>query len=198
MSRKPYKEKSFEHKVLLWGVLIFLSIFIIQFFVTHRFGKTDIDNYETPRVFKESEYVYDSLFSNCNYIEFWNHTFWNDTHPDITNTNTILFWYKYRGAYTTTSVNLRNRPSVKKSNILKVYPNPSYDFITVEYRTGDKYNKLWIEIKDATGKSVLSKTLEGGNNEELVNTSALSPNVYTLLLYGDGELLEIVKITVLE
>ena len=39
---------------------------------------------------------------------------------------------------------------------------------------------------------------EGGNNEELVNTSALSPNVYTLLFYGDGELIETVKITVLE
>ena len=116
MNRKPYKEKSFEHKLLIWGILIFLSFIIIQFFVTHRLGKTDMDNYETPQVIKDSEYVYDSLFSNCNYVEFWNHPFWNDNHPDITNTNTNLFWHKYRGAFTTANVNLRNRPSVKKSN----------------------------------------------------------------------------------
>jgi hypothetical protein len=85
-----------------------------------------------------------------------------------------------------------------EEKLLKIYPNPSHDFITIEYRTGDKYSSLSIAIKDATGKTVLTKQLKGGNSEEMINLSELKSGVYSLILYGDGALIEVEKITILK
>ena len=83
-------------------------------------------------------------------------------------------------------------------DILNVYPNPSHDYITIEYRTGDKYNNLRLIIKDVTSKTVLDKQLKGGNNEELINLTELKPDIYTLMLYGDKKLIATKRITVLK
>ena len=85
-----------------------------------------------------------------------------------------------------------------ENKLLKIYPNPSHNYITLEYRTGDKYSSLSIAIKDATGKTILTKQLKGGNSEEMINLSELKSGVYSLLLYGDDALIEVNKITVLK
>ncbi len=82
--------------------------------------------------------------------------------------------------------------------VFKVYPNPSHDFITIEYRTGDKYTKLSIAIKDATGKTVYTKQLKVGDSEEMINLTELKSGVYSLMLYGDKSLIEVKKITVIK
>lgn len=84
------------------------------------------------------------------------------------------------------------------TKLLKIYPNPSNDYITLQYRTGTKYNKLWFEISDTKGSVLIKHNLLGGDNEELINTSTLKPNIYTLLLYADGERIAVEKITVIK
>ncbi|RLD45914.1 MAG: hypothetical protein DRI86_04625 [Bacteroidetes bacterium] len=82
--------------------------------------------------------------------------------------------------------------------VLNIYPNPSKDYITVEYRTGDTYQNLSIIIKDAIGKTVIKKSLKGGDNEEMINLSELKSGIYSLMLYGDESLIEYKKITVVK
>lgn len=85
----------------------------------------------------------------------------------------------------------------RNTDIFKVYPNPANDYITVEYRTGKKYSSLTIEIRDLSGKLILNKALSGGDNEELIGIGDLKPGIYTLTLLGDGNQIEIEKLTVL-
>ena len=87
---------------------------------------------------------------------------------------------------------------VEDDNILNIYPNPSHDYITLAYRTGSKYSKLWVVISDARGGIQMQKTLQGGDNEEIINISDLAPNIYTLILYGDYERISVEKITVIK
>ena len=87
---------------------------------------------------------------------------------------------------------------IEVDNSLKVYPNPSRDYLTLAYRTGDKYSKLWVVISDARGSIQMQKTLQGGDNEEIINISDLAPNIYTLILYGDGQRIAVEKITVIK
>ena len=87
---------------------------------------------------------------------------------------------------------------VEVDNILNIYPNPSHNYITLAYRTGDKYSKLWVVISDARGSIQMQKTLQGGDNEEIINISDLAPNIYTLILYGDGQRIAVEKITVIK
>ncbi len=44
----------------------------------------------------------------------------------------------------------------------------------------------------------MNQTLKGGNNEELINIAQLKPNVYSLILYADGEMIAVKKITILK
>lgn len=80
---------------------------------------------------------------------------------------------------------------------LKAYPNPCNDYITLEYRTGNKYNTLWVELTDATGKTVLTQKLKGGDHDELLGIAELKPGVYFVRLIGDHSLVAVQRITVL-
>jgi hypothetical protein len=55
-----------------------------------------------------------------------------------------------------------------------------------------------IKLKDVKGRTVLSKTLKGGNSEEMISTTNLSPGMYSLLIFGDNVLIETIKITKLK
>ena len=83
-------------------------------------------------------------------------------------------------------------------NALKVYPNPSHDYITIEYSINNQYSNIWFEIVDARGSVVMKQELEPENNEELINTSKLMPGVYSLILNTDVEKIAVEKITVVK
>ena len=83
------------------------------------------------------------------------------------------------------------------ASTLKVYPNPCNEYITLEYRTGKKHNKLWIELADATGKIVLTHRLKDGAGEELLGLTELKPGVYVVRLIGDNSLIDTQRITIL-
>ena len=44
----------------------------------------------------------------------------------------------------------------------------------------------------------MQQQLLGGDNEEIINTTNLQPNVYTIILYGDKNIIATEKITVLK
>jgi hypothetical protein len=83
------------------------------------------------------------------------------------------------------------------AQILKVYPNPCNDYITLEYRTGNKYNTLWVDLTDATGKTVFTQKLKGGDHDELLGITGLKPGVYFIRLIGDNSLVAVERITII-
>jgi hypothetical protein len=44
----------------------------------------------------------------------------------------------------------------------------------------------------------MKQDIKGGNNEELINISNLKANIYTVMLYTDGEHIAVEKITVIK
>ena len=48
--------------------------------------------------------------------------------------------------------------SVEDDNTLKVYPNPSRNYLTLDYKTNSEYSKLWFEISDSRGSIIMKRT----------------------------------------
>ena len=89
-------------------------------------------------------------------------------------------------------------PGKSQAANLKVYPNPCNDYITLEYRTGNNYNTLWVELIDATGKTVLTQKLKGGDNDELLGIAEFKPGVYVVRLIGDNSSVAVQRITIIK
>ncbi|MCF8217498.1 MAG: right-handed parallel beta-helix repeat-containing protein [Bacteroidales bacterium] len=82
---------------------------------------------------------------------------------------------------------------------LKVYPNPAYDFVTVEYRTLHLvYKKLSLYIYGSNGNEVMYRSLKGGNNEELIDLGNLHSGTYLIRLLADGDVLESQKLNIVK
>ena len=86
----------------------------------------------------------------------------------------------------------------QQTELIKLYPNPAHDYITLEYQTGDSYSQMWFVIQNIAGKTLIQQSLEPGDNSIMINLSDLSANIYNLTLYGDGNLIEVKKITVIK
>lgn len=71
-------------------------------------------------------------------------------------------------------------PLSEKVNLIDVYPNPAYDFITLRSNTE---TLITIVLSDITGKTLLSKTLEN-QGEHTFDTSNLSSGVYVIKAYS--------------
>lgn len=89
------------------------------------------------------------------------------------------------------------KPQINNSGI-KVYPNPANEYFTIEYRTGNKYNRVWLEIYDLTGRCLMKKDLKAGDNDEMIDIQDLITGMYLVSIYGDeniiaSERLNIVK-----
>ncbi|MCF8299363.1 MAG: T9SS type A sorting domain-containing protein [Saprospiraceae bacterium] len=84
-----------------------------------------------------------------------------------------------------------------KKSLFKLFPNPAYDYVTVEYKTSGKlYDKLWLEIYDSRGRKVFAKILQGGDNEELIGLSDLSSGTYMYSFIADGKVLHSDKLNI--
>jgi len=81
-------------------------------------------------------------------------------------------------------------------NTINIYPNPAHDYITLKYKCDN--NQLEYIIQDASGKVLIQQVLNTANNEQLINISDLSAGIYSFILYGDGNLIEVKKITVVK
>ncbi len=81
---------------------------------------------------------------------------------------------------------------------LKLYPNPARIYFNIEYQTEKKYNKLWLEIHDITGRSLKKQELKSGNNAELIDVKDLINGIYMVSLYGDGEIIASERINIVK
>ncbi len=82
-------------------------------------------------------------------------------------------------------------------NGFKIYPNPAHDYITLQYQN-DNTKQVKYTIQDASGKVLIQQVLNTSNNEQLINISELSAGIYSFILYGDANLIDVKKITVIK
>ena len=76
----------------------------------------------------------------------------------------------------------------KQQSSFKIYPNPAYDYISVDYKLEN--GKGRIEIIDNIGRTIIVKTLNDINGTELIGLDQLSPGVYKLIFYADNKIIE--------
>ncbi len=79
-----------------------------------------------------------------------------------------------------------NRDS--KESFIKIYPNPAYDYISVDYKLEDGNGR--IDIVDNMGRFILSKQLQNQEGIEVLGLDNLSSGIYKLLLYSNNKLIE--------
>ena len=84
-----------------------------------------------------------------------------------------------------------------ETKLIKLYPNPAHDYITLEYNNVRQYSSLSYSINDQSGKMLLKQKLNAKEREVLIDLSALKAGVYTLVVYGDNNIIETHKITII-
>jgi hypothetical protein len=85
-----------------------------------------------------------------------------------------------------------------ETKLIKLYPNPAHDYITLEYNNVGQYSSLSYSLNDQSGKMLLNQELNTQERETLIDLSMLKAGVYTLVVYGDNNIIETHKITVVK
>lgn len=75
-----------------------------------------------------------------------------------------------------------------KESFIKIYPNPAYDYISVDYKLVSGNGR--IEIIDNIGRTLISKTISNLNGTAVIGLDKLSPGMYKLVFYEEGKLIE--------
>lgn len=84
----------------------------------------------------------------------------------------------------TTDCNLSVENPVSGKKGIQLYPNPASDILTLDLSGAMEYNGY--SIIDASGKVLVQKELNPGQNTEQINVSTLSNGFYILKLKGDN------------
>jgi len=89
-----------------------------------------------------------------------------------------------------TAVLLKSMTSANKNlllrNEIKLYPNPSNAYLTIDFLSDKKYNIIDIEIFNSDGKLILT-TQHSGNESKKLDLSFLSKGFYLLKIKTDDE-----------
>lgn len=73
----------------------------------------------------------------------------------------------------------------KSNEVIRIFPNPGKDFITLEYSLGDDLNSYSYEVSDQTGKIVIKGSLGRSADQIIIDTHDLaSGNYYINLISG--------------
>ena len=80
--------------------------------------------------------------------------------------------------------------------IVGVYPNPANNSITVSYMLNDFSDNITIEIKDITGKTILSKTSNSMQASIEFNSAFLRDGMYFIQIYADKKLVTSSKVVI--
>ena len=79
------------------------------------------------------------------------------------------------------------KPAVDKSNLLKVYPNPANEFITIEYNAGSAENQLMIEVIDEKGRLVYNTKLIRSTDQIIIDTRNFKSGNYIIRLVSGSK-----------
>lgn len=87
--------------------------------------------------------------------------------------------------------------AIEKEIIVKIYPNPALDYLTLEYKTlGISYTHLFVKIRDVNKKLLLSQELKKGDNTEMIGLNNLKSGNYIVELIADSKVIASEKLTV--
>lgn len=78
---------------------------------------------------------------------------------------------------------------------IKVYPNPSVDFVQIEFNELSEYSNLMIRITDLMGKNVLSSKINGFSSTS-VSVSSLEPGIYLLSMHTEDKIISTEKLVI--
>lgn len=73
---------------------------------------------------------------------------------------------------------------INQAYVLKLYPNPATDEVTIDFDQAYA-GKIQLNITDATGSLVISRSLESTSTRYVVNTTALTPGTYQFQFIGE-------------
>ncbi|MFN8296050.1 MAG: T9SS type A sorting domain-containing protein [Chitinophagales bacterium] len=102
-------------------------------------------------------------------------------------TNPVGYYNTHLGAPTSVNYNAN-----KKLFDIHIYPNPTQDFLTIDYYLPKEKN-ISMQLVDITGRVVktlkINQTTDAGNHQEKISINDLAANTYLLLIHMDGELI---------
>ncbi len=82
----------------------------------------------------------------------------------------------------------------KKESLLKLYPNPAMDYITVKYWVNEfEYRRLSIQIIDVKGRLLFVQEIPLGSLEHLIDLRKYAKGSYLLQLVADGSIIGVEK-----
>jgi hypothetical protein len=85
----------------------------------------------------------------------------------------------------------------QQTKLIKLYPNPAHDFITLQYNNAGQYQNLAYSLNNQSGKMMLNREFNTKEREVLIDLTGLKAGVYTLVIYGDNNIIETHKITII-
>lgn len=77
-------------------------------------------------------------------------------------------------------------PDLQES-VVKIYPNPTKDYLTFSYNLTDLHNDLELTIIDIQGREVYSKSLKGRSGIHTISVEGWANGIYMYRLTGDGK-----------
>ncbi|KAF5045410.1 hypothetical protein DSECCO2_481540 [anaerobic digester metagenome] len=83
----------------------------------------------------------------------------------------------------------KQKGSLNNPEALRVYPNPTSNYITIEFDLGDEASDALIEIIDASGKIVWVKKSNKSKNQLVADVQMLSTGNYLARLYSNRHLI---------
>lgn len=76
----------------------------------------------------------------------------------------------------------------QEGSLTQIYPNPTIDFLQVDFRVTNAVSNKRVEVYDVTGKIIHSE--EVAANQLRIEVANWSDGIYTVKMYGNNELLD--------
>jgi hypothetical protein len=83
------------------------------------------------------------------------------------------------------------------SSVLKAYPNPANDFVTIEFEINEELKSAELVILDQQGKKIKSFILHKNQSYLNINTSDLSNGLFYLILKNNGTVIKTTTISII-
>jgi hypothetical protein len=87
-------------------------------------------------------------------------------------------------------------PREAEINIITIAPNPTQTWATVTYALAKEPTNGLIEVKDATGRTVLTERLTGKQGQIVLDTRSLSKGAYAVQCISEGVALKVDRLIV--